>query len=45
MIWIHGGSFKHGAGSLKIYDGKHLAEKDTIIVTINYRLGPLGFLP
>jgi len=45
MIWIHGGAFKHGAGSLKKYDGKTLSEKNTIVVSINYRLGPLGFLP
>jgi para-nitrobenzyl esterase len=43
MIWIHGGSFTSGAGS--IYDPRRLVEiNDIVIVTINYRLGPLGFL-
>jgi para-nitrobenzyl esterase len=43
MVWIHGGSFRIGAGS--IYDGSQLAvDGDVVVVTINYRLGPLGFL-
>jgi len=41
MFWIHGGSFTSGAGSL--YNGTNVAKKDVIIVTINYRLGPLGY--
>lgn len=44
MVWIHGGAFKSGSGSLPIYDGRHLAEKGVVLVTINYRLGALGFL-
>ncbi|WP_017813521.1 carboxylesterase/lipase family protein [Paenibacillus shenyangensis] len=45
MVWIHGGAFVTGAGSLPIYDGASLAVNgDMIVVTINYRLGPLGFL-
>ena len=44
MVWIHGGSFTTGAGSIPIYDGHNLAEKGAVIVTINYRLGPLGFM-
>jgi para-nitrobenzyl esterase len=44
MVWIHGGAFQLGAGSLPHYDGQHLAGKGAVIVTINYRLGPLGFL-
>jgi para-nitrobenzyl esterase len=43
MVWLHGGALIFGAGSLKIYDGKHLAEQGVIVVTLNYRLGPLGF--
>lgn len=43
LVWIHGGSFMHGAGD--IYDAHRLAEHgDIIVVTINYRLGALGFL-
>lgn len=43
MVWIHGGSLIGGAGS--IYDGSVLAAKgNVIVVTINYRLGALGYL-
>jgi para-nitrobenzyl esterase len=43
MMWIHGGAFTGGAGS--IYDGAVLAAKgDVIVVTINYRLSAFGFL-
>ncbi|MDN8591311.1 carboxylesterase/lipase family protein [Paenibacillus sp. 11B] len=45
MVWIHGGSFVSGAGSQPMYDGTQLVLRgDVIVVTINYRLGPLGFL-
>jgi para-nitrobenzyl esterase len=44
MVWIHGGAFVIGAGSQAIYNGKHLAARDVVVVTINYRLGTLGFL-
>lgn len=45
MVWIHGGGFVVGAGSSDIYNGANLANKgDVVIVTINYRLGVLGFL-
>jgi len=42
MVFIHGGAFISGAGSL--YNGMALAKKGVVIVTINYRLGALGFL-
>ena len=43
MVWIHGGSFTGGTG--KTYDGRWLVSRgDVIVVTINYRLGTLGFL-
>jgi para-nitrobenzyl esterase len=43
MVWIHGGGFTGGAGS--IFDGAPLAVTgNVVIVTINYRLGPFGFL-
>jgi para-nitrobenzyl esterase len=44
MVWIHGGAFVIGAGSQGLYNGRHLAEQDCVIVTINYRLGVFGFL-
>ena len=44
MFWIHGGGFYYGSGSLPLYDGVALAKKGVVVVTINYRLGPLGFL-
>jgi para-nitrobenzyl esterase len=45
MVWIHGGGFTIGSGSTVTYDGSMLARRgNTVIVTINYRLGPLGFL-
>jgi para-nitrobenzyl esterase len=45
MVWIHGGGFTIGSGSQEIYDGSVLARRgDTVVVTLNYRLGPLGFL-
>jgi para-nitrobenzyl esterase len=43
MVWIHGGGFVNGSGD--IYDSRWLASKGHIVVvTINYRLGALGFL-
>src|SRR5258708_14794079 len=45
MVWIHGGGFTIGAGSQGIYDGSVLTKPgDVVIVSVNYRLGPLGFL-
>ncbi len=45
LVWIHGGAFTMGSGSPPLYDGTHLTEKgDVVVVTINYRLGVLGFL-
>lgn len=42
MLWIHGGSFTSGSG--RDYDGSTLArEQGVIVITINYRLGPMGF--
>ena len=43
MVWIHGGSFTGGSGSNFIYDGTHFAQKGVVLVTVNYRLGRLGF--
>ena len=44
MVWIYGGAFTGGAASMAAYDGSRLAEKGVVMVTINYRLGPFGFL-
>jgi len=45
LVWIHGGAFTIGSGSQAIYDGSRLARRgDAVVVTINYRLGALGFL-
>ncbi|HXL99851.1 MAG TPA: carboxylesterase/lipase family protein [Rhizomicrobium sp.] len=44
MLWLHGGAFVFGAGSQGIYDGRRLAARDVVVVTINYRLGAFGFL-
>jgi len=45
MVWIHGGSFLNGSGSIPWYDGSALAARgDVVVVTINYRLGVFGYL-
>lgn len=45
MVWIHGGAFVVGSGAQGLYDGAALArDRKVVVVTINYRLGPLGFL-
>jgi para-nitrobenzyl esterase len=45
MVWIHGGGFNSGTGAGDLYRGGTLArEGDVVVVTINYRLGALGFL-
>ena len=45
LVWLHGGAFVSGAGSLAWYDGGALAAAgDVVVVGVNYRLGALGFL-
>ena len=45
MVWIHGGAFLTGSGSTPWYDGTAFASRgDVVVVTLNYRLGALGFL-
>ncbi len=43
MVWIHGGSNVIGSGGESGYDGAALARKGVVVVTLNYRLGVLGF--
>ena len=44
IVWLHGGAFLSGAGSLDWYDGGTLAgHGDVVVVGVNYRLGPMGF--
>lgn len=44
LVWIHGGAYVNGSGSVQWYDGTRLASRGTVVVTINYRLGAFGFL-
>jgi len=45
MVWLHGGAYMLGSGSQPLYDGRRLAAGgDVVVVTVNYRLGALGFL-
>jgi para-nitrobenzyl esterase len=45
MLWIHGGAFIWGSADTPWYDGTNFARHgDVVVVTINYRLGPFGFL-
>jgi para-nitrobenzyl esterase len=44
MVWVHGGGYTTGAGSEPVYEGTNLSKAgDVVVVTLNYRLGPLGF--
>ncbi|MDI6623949.1 MAG: carboxylesterase family protein, partial [Brevundimonas sp.] len=43
MVWIHGGGLNNGSGTAALYDGTNLARRGVVVVTINYRLGRLGF--
>ncbi len=43
MVWIYGGGFINGAAALPFYDGTDLAKHGVVVVTLNYRLGQLGF--
>ncbi|ORX08244.1 carboxylesterase [Mycobacterium szulgai] len=44
MVWLHGGAYVLGSGSQPLYDGRRLASSgDLVVVTVNYRLGVLGF--
>lgn len=42
LFWIHGGAFIQGSGAQPRYDGTELAKRGAVVITINYRLGPIG---
>jgi para-nitrobenzyl esterase len=44
MVWFHGGGFSVGSGALPIFDGEALARRGVVLVTLNHRLGGLGYL-
>ncbi|MEW2520637.1 carboxylesterase/lipase family protein [Actinacidiphila alni] len=44
MVWLHGGAFMNGSGSLPLYDGAAFARDGVVCVTANYRLGADGYL-
>lgn len=44
MVWIHGGAFQFGSADPEMFGPERLLEEDIVLVTLNYRLGPLGFL-
>lgn len=44
LVYIHGGGYTSGSGTVPVYDGANLARQGLVVVTINYRLGVLGFL-
>ena len=44
MVWLHGGALRRGDPASGLYDGEQLARKGAVIVTVNYRLGVLGYL-
>src|SRR5665648_959139 len=43
IVFIHGGAFTSGSGSVPVYDGTSMAQKGIVFVTINYRVGIFGF--
>ncbi|MBB5716467.1 carboxylesterase family protein [Sphingomonas aerophila] len=44
LVWFHGGGYTGGAGSQRTYEGSNLARRGAVIVTVNYRLGVLGYM-
>lgn len=44
FVWIHGGALTSGASSIAMYDGSKMARRGVVVVSINYRLGILGYL-
>lgn len=44
MVWLHGGAYVQGSSSQLLYDGRRLVADDVVVVTVNFRLGALGFV-
>jgi para-nitrobenzyl esterase len=44
MVWVPGGGNRFGSGSQRLYAGENLASQGVVVVSVSYRLGPLGFL-
>jgi para-nitrobenzyl esterase len=44
LVWIHGGGFSYGSTAMPLFDGAALARKGVVMVSVAYRVGPLGFL-
>ena len=44
VVYIPGGAFTGGSGNVPVYNGENLAKKGLVVVTVNYRVGVLGFL-
>lgn len=44
FVWVHGGAGNTGSGSDPLFRGNRLARRGAVVVTLDYRLGPLGFL-
>jgi para-nitrobenzyl esterase len=44
FVWIYGGGYNEGSAAVPAYDGENLARRGIVVVTINYRVGLLGFL-
>ena len=45
MVWLHGGGFAVGSGNeMNVYDGENLARHDVVVVSLNHRVGAVGFL-
>lgn len=44
MLWLHGGGFMQGSSAVPMYDGAAMARRGIVFVSMNYRLGVLGFL-
>ena len=44
MVWFHGGAHTGGFAHVELFDGTELARQGVVVVTVNYRLGPWGFL-
>jgi para-nitrobenzyl esterase len=44
LVWLHGGNLVRGSGMTDVRDGRPMARRGIVLVSINYRLGPLGYL-